>query len=128
MKTKMKHHPFLTNLSLFGVLLVISYGLGFSVNLWWLLLLIPTFAVYIVGFILPEKYDLVCSLCGTDYWDKTNYYCRRCGGLLIFRRKEKARRGEEVKPEIIAIPTCSKGHKVFGFDKYCPKCGEDLKD
>jgi len=127
MITKIKHHPILTNISLFFVLLMITYSIAFTVSLWWLLIAIPVFLLYLFGFYWNEKYELICPECHRTYWDKTKYYCNHCGVLMVFRKKERVKKGERAKPGNIAVPTCSEGHKVYSYDSYCPQCGEQLK-
>lgn len=128
MITKVKHHPVLTNICLFFTLMALTYSLGFIFSLWWLLLCLPVFTLYIFGWVWADKTALMCPSCNTQAWDKTNYYCSNCGVLLVFKHREKVKKGKEPKPGKIIIPTCSNGHEVWAYDKYCRKCGEPLRD
>ena len=128
MITKIKHHPILANMCLFFILMFSTYSLGFIINLWWFLLFLPVFALYIFGFVWNDKHELLCPKCSRTYWDKTKYYCSSCGVLMVFKKKEKVKIGEEPKLGQIAIPTCSRGHEIYSLDSYCPRCGESLKE
>lgn len=128
MLSKMKHHPLLTAFSPSILLIITTYCLVYIYSNWWFFLYIPTFTLYIAGFRWNDHNELVCPNCGRSERDKTNYYCNECGAKLVFRRKGKVKKGETPKAGIVAIPACSKGHKVGSWDKFCSKCGEKLLD
>lgn len=127
MKEKIMHHPLLTGFSLSGLIYIITLITAIVVSpLWWSLAALALF-VYFYTFIWHERYVLVCPNCGYSPWAKTAYFCSSCGTRLVFKGKQKVKPEEKVKPDKVPEPTCSKGHRVFAFDKYCGKCGEKLQ-
>lgn len=127
MREKIKHHPMLTAVMLIVIFYIAGFGIGGLVkNPVWFSLAGLGLILYILSFFWSDRYELVCPQCNHSEWDKTNHYCSTCGVKLVFKAKQKVKKGEEVKPEKIPEPCCSKGHRVYGFDKYCGKCGEKL--
>ncbi len=125
--TKMRHHSVLTAISLMVAFYILAAVLGVIISPWWWFLYVPGLAFSILCFLWNNNITLICPDCNRSVWDKTNYYCGRCGTLLVFRRREKVKKGDKPKPQVIIIPTCSRGHEVYSFDKYCSRCGERLK-
>lgn len=122
--TKIKHHPFLVGVCVMGAFYISGIILGALLSPWWWLLYVPGLSLYLGCLVWNERNALMCPECNRTLWDKTKYYCPYCGCPLVFRAKEKVKKGEKPKPETIVMPACSKGHRLYGSEKYCPKCGE----
>ena len=122
---KIKHHLFLANMALWFTGMILVIALGVIVSLWLLLLEIPLFIAYLFGWWWYDHTELLCPQCGKGMWDRRNYYCSGCGTRLVFRWMVKIKKNEPIPEGRVAIPTCSKGHSVNAYDKFCPKCGEE---
>jgi hypothetical protein len=128
MITKVKHHPLLTSISFYLVFCVLALTLGLVFSPQWFWLFALGFTLYMLGFFWSDNYYLMCPQDNHVEYDKTKYYCSSCGSPLVFRKIFKVKVKGEPKPDRINILTCSKGHKISSYDKYCSHCGEPLKD
>ena len=126
MKEKVKHHTVLIAFIIMGVFYMAAFSMGTLVNLAWWSLAVLGLVLYILSFFWSDRCQLVCPQCNDTAWNKTQHYCSTCGVKMVFRDKQKIRRGEKVKLGKIPEPCCSHGHRVYASNKYCKRCGEKL--
>jgi hypothetical protein len=117
-KSWLVRHSFLVGTLLMVIFFGVGFALGYAVNPFYCLLILPGLILYCGELVLLEKWMWVCSKCGNKKYGNREKYCRICGEEMILKRVK------------ILVKYCENGHRVedsYNSAKACPKCGKPFK-